>query len=113
VSPHPGHFLVGTLGGVAKFYVHEVDEFFRSLVVYQVYKLKMPITARDLLSDRVLPFYEAFGVELGAVLTDNGRESCGRATTPTRSSWRWTESSRGRRRRRRQERGAHRAPSVS
>ena len=36
------------------------------------------MTACDLLYDRVLPFYEALGVTLGAVLTDNGREFCGR-----------------------------------
>ena len=38
----------------------------------------MPITARDLLWDRVLPFYEVLGLEARAVLTDNGREFCGR-----------------------------------
>jgi hypothetical protein len=32
----------------------------------------------DLLWDRVLPFYEALGAPVGAVLTDNGREFCGR-----------------------------------
>jgi transposase InsO family protein len=37
----------------------------------------MPITACDLLYDRVLPFYGALGVTVGAVLTDNGREFCG------------------------------------
>ena len=37
----------------------------------------MPVTACDLLYDRVLPFYEALGVTVGAVLTDNGREFCG------------------------------------
>ena len=38
----------------------------------------MPVTACDLLYQRVLPFYEALGVEVGAILTDNGREFCGR-----------------------------------
>jgi transposase InsO family protein len=38
----------------------------------------MPITACDLLYDRVLPFYEELGVPVGAILTDNGREFCGR-----------------------------------
>lgn len=37
----------------------------------------MPVTAADLLYDRVLPFYEALGVKVGAILTDNGREFCG------------------------------------
>jgi transposase InsO family protein len=38
----------------------------------------MPLTACDLLYERVLPFYEALGVEIGSVLTDNGREFCGK-----------------------------------
>lgn len=28
--------------------------------------------------NRVLPFYETLGVPVGAILTDNGREFCGR-----------------------------------
>ncbi len=44
----------------------------------KVYTSKMPITACDLLYDRMLPFYEALSVEVGAVSTDNGREYCGR-----------------------------------
>jgi hypothetical protein len=38
----------------------------------------MPVTACDLLYDRVLPFYEALGVPIGAILSDNGREFCGK-----------------------------------
>jgi transposase InsO family protein len=44
----------------------------------KVYNSKMPITACDLLYDRLLPFYEELGVSVGAILTDNGREFCGR-----------------------------------
>ena len=39
---------------------------------------KMPVTACDLLWNRVLPFDEALGVPVGAILTDNRREFCGR-----------------------------------
>lgn len=39
----------------------------------------MPIKGCDLLYERVLPFYDELGVEVGAVLTDNGREFCGRS----------------------------------
>ncbi len=35
----------------------------------------MPVTAAELLYDRVLPFYEALGVEVKAILTDNGRKA--------------------------------------
>ncbi len=51
---------------------------FCSAAFAKVYTSKMPITACDLLYERVLPFYVELGVEVGAVLTDNGREFCGR-----------------------------------
>lgn len=71
-------FYWGTLKGVGKVYVQVVIDVFCSLAFAKVYTSKLPITATDLLYDRVLPFYEALGVEVGAVLTDNGREFCGR-----------------------------------
>jgi len=36
----------------------------------------MSVTAADLFYDRVLPFHEALGVQIGAILTDYGRELC-------------------------------------
>jgi transposase InsO family protein len=72
-------FYWGTLKGVGKVYVQVVVDVFCSLAFAKVYTSKMPITACDLLYDRVLPFYEALGVPVGAILTDNGREYCGRA----------------------------------
>lgn len=71
-------FYWGTLKGVGKVYVQVVVDAFCSLAFAKVYNAKMPVTAADLLYDRVLPFYEALGVEVGAVLTDNVREFCGR-----------------------------------
>ena len=71
-------FYWGTLKGVGKVYVQVVVDVFCSLAFAKVYTSKMPITACDLLYDRVLPFYEALGVPVGAVLTDNGREFCGK-----------------------------------
>jgi transposase InsO family protein len=72
-------FFWGTLKGVGKVYVQVVVDVFCSIAFAKVYNSKMPITACDLLYDRVLPFYQALGVPVGAVLTDNGREFCGRA----------------------------------
>jgi transposase InsO family protein len=72
-------FYWGTLKGVGKVYVQVVVDVFCSLAFAKVYTSKMPITACDLLYDRVLPFYEELGVNVGAILTDNGREFCGRA----------------------------------
>lgn len=71
-------FYWGTLKGVGKVYVQVVVDVFCSLAFAKVYNSKMPITACDLLYDRVLPFYEELGVPVGAILTDNGREFCGR-----------------------------------
>jgi hypothetical protein len=47
---------------------------FCSLAFAKMYTSKMPITACEQLYERVLPFYDALGVSIGAVLTDNGRE---------------------------------------
>ena len=71
-------FFWGVLKGVGKIYVQVVVDVFCSIAFAKVYISKMPITACDLLYDRVLPFYAALGIEVGAVLTDNGREFCGR-----------------------------------
>ena len=69
-------FYWGTLKGVGKVYVQVVVDAFCSLAFAKLYTSKMPVTAADLLYDRVLPFYEALGVKVEAVLTDNGREFC-------------------------------------
>lgn len=71
-------FYWGTLKGVGKVYVQVIVDTFCSLAFAKVYTSKMPITAADTLIDRVLPFYEALGIDVGAVLTDNGREFCGK-----------------------------------
>ena len=71
-------FYWGTLKGVGKVYVQVVVDTFCSLAFAKCYSSKMPITACDLLYERVLPFYDALGVPVKAVLTDNGREFCGK-----------------------------------
>jgi transposase InsO family protein len=71
-------FYWGTLKGVGKVYVQVIVHTFCSLAFAKVYTGKMPITAADTLYDRVLSFYEALGVPVQAVLTDNGREFCGK-----------------------------------
>jgi transposase InsO family protein len=71
-------FYWGTLKGVGKVYVQVVVDVFCSPAFAKVYTAKFPVTACDLLYSRVLPFYEALGIEVGAVLTDNGREFCGK-----------------------------------
>ena len=38
----------------------------------KLYDRKTPVTAADLLNDRVVPFYEAHDIKLSRVLTDRG-----------------------------------------
>lgn len=71
-------FYWGSLKGVGKVYVQVIVDVFCSLAFAKVYNSKMPVTACDLLYERVLPFYDALGVPVGAILTDNGREFCGK-----------------------------------
>jgi transposase InsO family protein len=71
-------FYWGTLKGVGKVYVQVVVDVFCALAFAKAYTSKLPVTACDLLYDRVLPFDAALGVPVGAILTDNGREFCGR-----------------------------------
>jgi transposase InsO family protein len=70
-------FYWGTLKGVGKVFVQVVVDVFRSIAFAKVYKSKMPVTAVDTRYERVLPFYDAVGITVGAILTDNGREFCG------------------------------------
>jgi transposase InsO family protein len=43
----------------------------------KLYTEKTPITAADLLNDRVVPFFEAQGVPLSRIVADRGAEYCG------------------------------------
>lgn len=43
-----------------------------------LYVTKTPITAADLLNDRVLPFYASQGLPMLRILTDRGTEYCGK-----------------------------------
>jgi len=53
--------------------------YFLILFFAKVYAAKVPVTAADLLNDRVLPFFEQQGVPVLRVLTDRGTEFCGAA----------------------------------
>ncbi|WP_282610543.1 IS481 family transposase [Pelagibius sp. Alg239-R121] len=45
----------------------------------KLYKTKTPITAADMLNDKVLAFYEQHDLPVLRILTDRGTEYCGRA----------------------------------
>jgi transposase InsO family protein len=83
-SPYPGYllsqdtFLVGTLKGIGRIYLQAVVDTHGSFAFGKLYTSKISETAVDILYDRVLPFYEEQGLEVEHILTDNGREYCGR-----------------------------------
>jgi hypothetical protein len=83
-APTPGFLLcqdtyfVGTIKGVGKIYLQSVIDANCSLGFGKLYLSKVPMTAVDVLNDRVLPFYEEHGVAIEHILTDNGRETCGK-----------------------------------
>jgi transposase InsO family protein len=83
-APTPGFlgcqdtYFVGTLKGIGRIYAQNFIDANSAVAFSKLYLSKLPMTAVDLLHDRVLPFYDAHGVALERLLTDNGREYCGR-----------------------------------
>lgn len=82
-SEHPGYcgaqdtFYVGMLKGVGRIYQQTFIDTYSKVGFAKLYDRKTPITAADLLNDRVVPFFEEHGIELRRVLTDRGTEYCG------------------------------------
>jgi transposase InsO family protein len=70
-------FNVGTLKGVGRIYQQTFIDTYAKVGFAKLYDRKTPLTAADLLNDRVLPFYEAHGIPLMRILTDRGTEYCG------------------------------------
>ena len=83
-TAHPGYlgsqdtFYVGNLKGVGRIYQQTFVDTYSKMAHCKLYTSKTPITAADLLNDRVLPFYEAQGLPMLRILTDRGTEYCGK-----------------------------------
>src|SRR5215831_3087697 len=71
-------FYVGTLKGVGRIYQQTFIDTYAKVAFAKLYDRKTPITAAEILNDRVLPFYDEYGIRLSRVLTDRGTEFCGR-----------------------------------
>jgi len=86
-TAHPGYlgsqdtFYVGTLKGVGRIYQQTFIDTYAKVGFAKLYTTKTPITAADLLNDRVLPFYDDHHLPLLRILTDRGTEYCGKAET--------------------------------
>jgi transposase InsO family protein len=70
-------FYVGNMKGVGRIYQQSFVDTYSKLAFAKLYDRKTPITAADLLNDRVVPFFDAHEVKLCRVLTDRGTEYCG------------------------------------
>ena len=86
-TAHPGYlgsqdtFYVGNLKGVGRIYQQTFVDTYSKVAKCKLYTTKTPITAADLLNDKVLPFFEEQNVNLLRILTDRGTEYCGKLET--------------------------------
>lgn len=84
-TAHPGYlgsqdtFYVGTFKGVGRIYQQTFVDTYSKVACAKLYTMKTPLTAADLLNDKVLPLFEGEGMGVLRILTDRGSEYCGRA----------------------------------
>jgi transposase InsO family protein len=82
-SEHPGYcgaqdtFYVGNIKGVGRIYQQTFIDTYSKVVQAKLYDRKTPLTAADLLNDRVLPLFAEHDIPLLRILTDRGTEYCG------------------------------------
>lgn len=75
-------FYVGQLKGVGKVYLHAVVDTYGSYAFGFLHTSKQPEAAVAVLHNDVLPFYQEKDIPVTAVITDNGREFCGKDSHP-------------------------------
>ena len=86
-TAHPGYlgsqdtFYVGTIKGVGRIYQQTFVDTYSKWAAAKLYTTKTPITAADMLNDKVLPFFEEQELGILRMLTDRGTEYCGRSET--------------------------------
>ena len=71
-------FFVGTLKGIGKIYLQTVIDTFSRYAWGQLHTSKIPLTAVQTLNNHVLPFFDEHRARVDTILSDNGREFCGR-----------------------------------
>jgi len=83
-TAHPGYlgsqdtFYVGHLKGVGRVYQQTFVDTYSKVACAKLYTSKTPITAADLLNDKVLPLFAEQGLPMLRILTDRGTEYCGK-----------------------------------
>jgi len=71
-------FFVGTLKGIGKIYLQTVIDTFSRYAWGMLHTSKIPLTAVQTLNNHVLPFFDQHKSRVDTILSDNGREFCGR-----------------------------------
>jgi len=71
-------FFVGHLKGIGKIYLQSAVDCFSRYAWGRLYTSKLPVTAVHLMNTDVLPSFEQHDARITTVLSDNGREFCGR-----------------------------------
>jgi len=83
-TAHPGYlgsqdtFYVGNMKGVGRIYQQTFVDTYSKTAFAKLYTTKTPITAADVLNDKVLPFFERQELPILRILTDRGTEYCGK-----------------------------------
>ncbi len=84
---HPGYlgrqdtFYVGTIKGEGRVCQQTFVDTYSKVACAKLYTTKTPITAADLLNDKVLPLFAAHNMGIIRMLTDRGTEYCGKVET--------------------------------
>ena len=71
-------FFVGTLKGIGKIWLQTAIDCHSRYAWARLYPSKLPVTAVHTLNHDVLPTFEAHKAKIDVILSDNGREFCGR-----------------------------------
>lgn len=71
-------FYVGNLKGVGRIYQQTFIDTYSKVAFCKLYTTKTPITAADILNDKLLPYFEQHELPMLRILTDRGTEYCGR-----------------------------------
>ena len=83
-TAHPGYlgsqdtFYVGNLKGVGRIYQQTFVDTYSKVAFAKLYTTKTPITAADILNDKVVPYFEQQELPMLRILTDRGTEYCGK-----------------------------------
>ena len=79
---HPGYlgaqdtYYVGYIKGVGKIYQQTFIDTYAKVAAAKLYDRKIALVAADTLNDRVIPFYDKYGISLMRILNDRGTEYC-------------------------------------